>query len=71
MTFSLKALFPREVREITTEGTQARLKAERELAQTVAETPYYEGLGRDLRVERERNHIAERLRAAMLRGHHV
>lgn len=57
----------RNTRYVSTEGTLARIKAERELAQTVAQTPYYEGLGRDLRTLRERNHIAEKIRMS-LRG---
>lgn len=60
-----KLIFPRDVRQIDGEGAEARIRAERELAQTVSETPYYEGLGRDLRAERERNHIADRLRATL------
>lgn len=52
-------------RFVTTEGTLARIKAERELAETVAQTPYYEGLGRELRALRERNHIADRIRATI------
>lgn len=48
-----------------TEGKQARMKAERDLARVKAETPYYEGLGNDLRRLRERNHFAENIRATM------
>jgi len=60
-----KLLFPREVRHVETHGAEARAKAERDLAQTVAQTPYYAGLGRDLRAQRERNHIADRIRATI------
>lgn len=48
-----------------TGGEFAREEAERELERVRAETPYYEGLGRDLRYLRERNHIAEHLRATI------
>jgi hypothetical protein len=67
-----KRIFPRDVREIETTGTEARVQAERKLAETVVEcartreqTPYYEGLGRDLRGLRNRNHIAEHLRESL------
>lgn len=65
MKSPLKWMFPRDIREVHTEGSEARVKAERELAQTVAQTPYYEGLGRELRALRERNHIADRIRATI------
>lgn len=62
-------LFPRASREVPiTGGQQARERAEQELARVRSETPYYEGLGRELRALRERNHIAENLRATLLRG---
>jgi hypothetical protein len=48
-----------------TGGEFARHEAERELERVRSETPYYEGLGRDLRNLRERNHIAEHLRATI------
>lgn len=48
-----------------TEGETARIKAERDLARVKSETPYYEGLGNDLRRLRERNHFAENIRATM------
>lgn len=60
-----KRFLPRDVREIEMHGTEARVRAERELAKTVSETPYYENLGRSSRVARERNHIAERIRASI------
>jgi len=62
-----KKIFPRDTREFETGGSEARVRAERELAQTVAQTPYYAGLGNDLRALRERNQIAERIRASMMR----
>jgi hypothetical protein len=54
-------------RRVSTGGTAARVQAERSLAKTVSETPYYEGLGDDLRKLRERNHFAESIRLT-LRG---
>lgn len=67
-----RLVFPPDVREVSLGGEQARQKAEQdlvrdrqELAHTQAQTPYYAGLGRDLRNIREVNHIAERLRASI------
>lgn len=60
-----RVIFHRVPTELTTGGTDARIEAERQLARTVAQTPYYAGLGRDLRVLRERNHIAERIRSSI------
>ena len=41
------------------EATEARIKAELELAKTRAATPKYKALGDSLRDLRERNHFAE------------
>jgi hypothetical protein len=71
MKVSWKSIFPDEVLNIDTEGTVARQRAEEDLQRIQSETPYYARLGRELREERQRNHIAERLRAAMLREHHA
>ena len=67
-----KMLFPPDVREVSQEGAAARQKAEeelirdrQELARTQAQTPYYAGLGSELRRIREVNHIAERLRRSI------
>lgn len=68
MKFSLLRLFfPRDVRHIETEGENARRSAEVELVRVRSETPYYAGLGYELRGFRERNHIADNIRAT-LRG---
>lgn len=48
-----------------TGGEFARMAAERELERVRSQTPYYEGLGRDLRTLRERNHLAEHIRATI------
>lgn len=40
---------------------RAREQAERELAETRAQTPKYQALGRSLREMRERNHLGEAL----------
>lgn len=62
-----KMLFSRDVRDIpdVDEGQRARENAERELARVRSETPYYAGLGNDLRRWRERNHFAEHIRATI------
>lgn len=67
-----KMLYPPSVRHVPGNGAEARRRAEqdlaqtrRDLAQTRAQTPYYAGLGRDLRAQRERNHIAERIRVSI------
>jgi hypothetical protein len=52
---------------INTGGRFARLAAEHELERVRSQTPYYEGLGRDLRNLKQTNHIAENLRAAIRR----
>jgi hypothetical protein len=49
----------RRRRDLTTGGQEARERAERELAQTRAETPKYAQLARDNRRIRERNGLAE------------
>lgn len=51
----------------STEGHEAREKAEADLRRMRSETPYYEALGADLRRLRERNHFAENIRTT-LRG---
>lgn len=52
------------------DGTKAREQAERDLAATRAETPYYQRLSFDLRAIREENHLAEAfLTAARGRAH--
>lgn len=68
-----KMLFPASVLQgVPNDGAEARRRAEerlqevrRDLARTKAQTPYYAGLGRDLRTQRERNHIAERIRVSL------
>ena len=71
-----KMIFPRDVRRVDGRGSEARQEAEKgltrvrqELVQTKSQTPYYEGLGRELRLARERNHIAEKLRASLREAH--
>ena len=51
----------------TSEATLARKKAERDLAETRAETEKYRQLGERLREIREHNHLAEAF-ARSLRG---
>lgn len=41
------------------EGQEARIRAERELDETVAQTPRYERLAEDLRRERQINGLSE------------
>jgi hypothetical protein len=67
MKSPLRYLFPRDVRNApgNMRGEEARRLAERELSRVQSETPYYEGLGRDLRVLRERNHLADNIRATI------
>jgi hypothetical protein len=60
-----KRVFPGTAQKLDTGGTAAREHAERELARVRSETPYYVGLGRDLRALRERNHIADRIRTTI------
>lgn len=49
----------------STGGSEARKRAEHELERVRSETPYYAGLGDDLRRLRERNHFADNIRATM------
>lgn len=68
MKFNLLRLWPGRKnlpRDTNTGGALARVEAERQLARTVAQTPYYERLGRDARSLRERNHIADNIRATL------
>lgn len=51
----------------STGGREARVAAERELARIQAMTPYYEGLGQDVKRLRNRNHFAENIRATIRR----
>jgi hypothetical protein len=63
-----RMLFPHSATDIgSSDGANARRLAEQELLRVRSETPYYEGLGRELRALRERNHFADGIRAT-LRG---
>jgi hypothetical protein len=50
------------------EATVARLKAERELAKTRAETPIYRALGESMRELRERNNFAAAIETSFRGG---
>lgn len=59
---------PPAERSAPSEATLARMRAERALAQTRAQTPFYRALGARLRVLQERNHIAENFEHAFQKG---
>ena len=50
-------------------GQEAREKAERELEATRDETPYFKRLADEMRLIRERNHLAEAFQHAAHRRH--
>lgn len=50
-------------------ATQARKKAERDLAATRAETPFYQALGDSLRIIRENNNLADAFHRSFRGGH--
>lgn len=54
--------------DMNTGGSEAKEKAEVELARVKAETAYYKRLGNELRDIRGRNHFAESIRATMRRA---